>query len=370
MEQFRETLNGENSDGYVEVRRSKAQQGPTKRAGFAGPIHNCSSNVAYFTPGKPLNARDVPHTRPNKWWEEAAAILTMLIFFGSAFVLPPVMLFCLVGALLFRSALCAAFVTLTLAAWLLPPGKRWEAFLHHWIWDAWRRYFRARGIVPVPPYCEPGKRYIFAHFPHAVFPMGPWLSFPLCGVPLTGVPAPMYGAVASVLLQLPYFKHVFAFMGCRPADKPVILKTLKTASIGIIVEGIRGIYDGATIDQERIFLEARKGFVKCAIQAGADLVPVYHLGSSQMFRFTGNKEYSRILRASVCLFWGRWFLPVPYKHDIISLVGQPITVRQVDSPSQEEVDEVHQRFKAAIRALFDEHKHLIPGWSTKELLIV
>ena len=132
MEQFRETLNGENSDGYVEVRRSKAQQGPTKRAGrsvsnyhadelqvllmlhaimvdfccpclhghsmwivqhlirsictagFAGPIHNCSSNVAYFTPGKPLNARDVPHTRPNKWWEEAAAILTMLIFFGCA----------------------------------------------------------------------------------------------------------------------------------------------------------------------------------------------------------------------------------------------------------------------------------------------
>ena len=45
-------------------------------------------------------------------------------------------------------------------------------------------------------------------------------------------------------------------------------------------------------------------------------------------------------------------------------------MKQVDSPSQEEVDEVHQRFKAAIRALFDEHKHLMPGWSAKELLIV
>ena len=33
MEQFREALNGENSDGYVEVRRSKASQGATKRAG-------------------------------------------------------------------------------------------------------------------------------------------------------------------------------------------------------------------------------------------------------------------------------------------------------------------------------------------------
>ena len=52
------------------------------------------------------------------------------------------------------------------------------------------------------------------------------------------------------------------------ADKPVIMRTLKHASIGIIVEGIAGIYDGATIDQERVFLEQRKGFVKCAIQAG------------------------------------------------------------------------------------------------------
>lgn len=44
-----------------------------------------------------------------------------------------------------------------------------------------------------------------------------------------------------------------------------------------------------------------------------------------MFRFTGNKEWSRVMRASICLFWGRWGLPLPYKHDIISLVGQPVT---------------------------------------------
>ena len=59
--------------------------------------------------------------------------------------------------------------------------------------------------------------------------------------------------------------------------------------------------------------------------ASADLCPVYHLGSSQMFRFTGNKEWSREMRAAVCLFWGRWGLPLPYKHDIISLVGEPVT---------------------------------------------
>lgn len=84
------------------------------------------------------------------------------------------------------------------------------------------------------------------HVPHAVFPMGSWLSFPLCGVPLTGacpsmlllegslscmlaatalstpplcagIPGPMMGLVATVLLKLPLFKHVFAWMGCYPA---------------------------------------------------------------------------------------------------------------------------------------------------------
>ena len=41
----------------------------------------------------------------------------------SAFTLPPLLLVCFIGALFYRSALCAAFVTLTMAAWLLPPGK-------------------------------------------------------------------------------------------------------------------------------------------------------------------------------------------------------------------------------------------------------
>ena len=34
-------------------------------------------------------------------------------------------------------------------------------------------------------------------------------------------------------------------------------------------------------EQERIYLSKRKGFVKVAMQAGADIVPVYILGQSQ-----------------------------------------------------------------------------------------
>jgi hypothetical protein len=43
-----------------------------------------------------------------------------------------------------------------------------------------------------------------------------------------------------------------------------------------------------------------------------------------MLRCTGHAAWSRYLKASVALFWGRCGLPLPYKHDIISLVGPPL----------------------------------------------
>ena len=97
------------------------------------------------------------------------------------------------------------------------PVQRWHAVLHSPVWDAWRRRFAYCGVVPSVPYCAPDKQYVFAHFPHAVFPMGSFMSFPLCGDVATGVPAPMEGLVATVLLRVPFFKHIFAWKGCYPA---------------------------------------------------------------------------------------------------------------------------------------------------------
>ena len=44
-----------------------------------------------------------------------------------------------------------------------------------------RRYFRLRWVTPPRPFLQRDKRYLFLHFPHAVFPMGSWLSVGLTG---------------------------------------------------------------------------------------------------------------------------------------------------------------------------------------------
>ena len=43
---------------------------------------------------------------------------------------------------------------------------------------------------------------------------------------------------------------------------------------------------------------------------------------------------------------------------------------QSDKPSAEEVDRLHARFTHDIVALFDAHKHLLPGWEAKQLHVV
>lgn len=45
-------------------------------------------------------------------------------------------------------------------------------------------------------------------------------------------------------------------------------------------------------------------------------------------------------------------------------------VTQKDHPTQEEIDQLHARFVAATLDLFNEHKHMMPGWETKTLTVV
>ena len=53
------------------------------------------------------------------------------------------------------------------------------------------------------------------------------------------------------------------------------------------------------------------------------------------------------------------------------LPGCALAVKQDDHPSQEAIDALHTQFTAAIKKLFDDHKHLLgPDWAKKELRIV
>jgi hypothetical protein len=146
----------------------------------------------------------------------------------------------------------------------------------------------------------------------------PFIDCLHCMVPavLAGLPRGTQAAVASVLLQLPLLRHVWAWMGCVPADYGTMRELLQSTSIGLMPEvlllsysctaaaflmaervsslfaasltpertscqlgqvlptlahaqGVAGIFLGARKGQERIYARAHRGYIRLAMEAGA-----------------------------------------------------------------------------------------------------
>ena len=62
----------------------------------------------------------------------------------------------------------------------------------------------------------------------------------------------------------------------------------------------------------------------CCMQAGAPICPVYHFGQSQLFTFWGAESIMRKMGILAGFFYGRWYLPLPRNHDILSVASHPI----------------------------------------------
>jgi len=159
-------------------------------------------------------------------------------------------------------------------------------------------------------------------------------------------------------------------MGLVSCEKKVALEYMaKGHTVGLLPGGISEIFLNSD-KEEGVYLLKRKGFCKLSIQSGRPLVPCYTFGNTQILQcFTGSflRLLSAALRVSVTMFWGRGFLPIPYRVPILFVSGTPIEVTQCDEPTQEQIDKLHGEFLAQMKDLFESHKRLY-GWEHKELV--
>ena len=72
-------------------------------------------------------------------------------------------------------------------------------------------------------------------------------------------------------------------------------------------------------------------------------------------------------QAAIFVYWGRFFLPIPRRANITMLIGRPIVVEKVESPTDAQIDAVHQRLLKEMAELFDEHKAAL-GWGHKRIV--
>lgn len=301
-------------------------------------------------------------------------------FLGEAFALLTVSLYCgtvhlllLLAAASFLSR--AALLTL-LGLWatvLLPVRCLWPAFvsMRNPIFTAWRRYFRYSVIIDADIELR-NKKYVIAEWPHGVFPLSQLIAVSLADMCWPG--HPVYFLAADSVFRVPLWRHLISWAGGASATAASFRRLLTKGSVGLVPDGIAGMFLSED-DCEVIKIKERKGFVRIAVEAGADILPCFHFGNSRLFKF-GPRSWERVARrhrVALGLMFGRWGLPLalPNRVPLMMAIGAPIEVRQLsrDDPGFEAaVDAAHGALIRAMVDLYDRHKHEY-GWGDRPLVV-
>ena len=228
---------------------------------------------------------------------------------------------------------------------------------------------------------DPEAKYIFGYHPHGIISHGAWVAF---GTNALGF-AQKFPGVTNTLVTLdsnfriPFYRDWLLAMGLRSVSKESIWNILTRGggdgqgagrAVTIVVGGARESLE-AEPRTLRVILDARKGFIKMAIRAGADLVPVLGFGENSLYDQLSPQTHPMVHRFQMlCLRVFKFTLPalhgrgvlnydiglMPYRRPVNIVVGKPVSVERSAVPDQEEIDRVHALYVAELRKLWDAYK--------------
>jgi len=232
---------------------------------------------------------------------------------------------------------------------------------------------------------DPSKNYLMGYHPHGVIGMGTlaissdgrnWEElFP--GVKRRMITLP-------IVFWLPLFREFAMATGACASSRESIKYCLTKPNFGVTCLVVGGAQEALQGDEETVelTLKNRKGFVRLALESGADLIPCFAFGEQHVFKLVNSPEGSKLRRFqewakswlsfSPVLFTGRGIFQyifglLPYRRPINVVIGSPLAVDKVENPTQEQVDETHAKYVEALRNLYNAHN---PIYGTENVKLV
>eukprot|EP00062_Callorhinchus_milii_P022365 gi/632980070/ref/XP_007906825.1/ PREDICTED: 2-acylglycerol O-acyltransferase 2-A-like [Callorhinchus milii] len=268
-------------------------------------------------------------------------------------------------------------------------GGRRSLFLRSLrIWTHFRDYFPIHLIKTEELTAE--RNYIFGFHPHGVLVAGAFANF--C-TEATGFSRLFPGLTPHMLMlplwfRVPFFRDYIMCAGLVPSAKESAKYLLRQAGGGnVAVIAIGGAPEAldARPGAYSVLLKNRKGFIKLALQFGATLVPVFSFGENELFDQVPNPRGSvlrtiqerlqKMMGISLPLFHARGvfqysFGLIPYRKPIYTVVGKAIEVEKKESPTQEDIDTLHQKYMEELFRLFEDHKTKYNVTEEKQLTFI
>jgi len=238
---------------------------------------------------------------------------------------------------------------------------------------------------------------IVAMHPHAIIPLHGFLWAAICDQLLPNMYG--YGATTDGALILPVLRHLLQYMSVGSTKKKAIMNQMQVhgQNLFILPGGVAEIFlshrrKQSDDSQVQTIYGRRYGLLKLALQTGAVIYPAYVFGASDMLdqlapveigqdkskedtknTFASMMEsLSRKLGGGLTLYYGQYFLPIPYNPQLSMVLGNPIypvkdttepnvcgeknTCKRIENPTTEQVEELMDRYTNALKCLFEQYK--------------
>lgn len=309
---------------------------------------------------------------------EVRSVISIYFFILSAGVLP---IWCLRRGGAVGRSLLAIYVSwyMLFDKVHLRGGRFMPTFRRRNFWKHFAAYFPMS--LTRTAKLDPKRNYIFGYHPHGVISMGACCNF---ATEATGFSELFPGIDLRLLtleqnFRVPVFREYLLGLGVNSVSKASINGNLTRgpgASVMIVIGGARESLETAP-GSYNLILDNRKGFVKVALQKGASLVPVFSFGETDLFGVFASSRFRRWqlwlqkqMGFGIPFFFGRALTGgvlhrvfglsrgvMPLRMPVQSIVGTPIHVdAPVPHPTQEQIDELHQRYVDELRKIYEEFK--------------
>jgi len=254
-------------------------------------------------------------------------------------------------------------------------GRRVDWFRKAQIWRHFRNFFPVTVVKTAE--LPDDHNYIMGYHPHGILCAGATATFATEGTDWSQLfPAlTPYLLTLEILFKLPFYREIFLCSGAVSATRASMDHLLGMEGSGralcLVIGGAPESLDshpGKCV----IHLNKRIGFAKMALRHGSSLVPMFAFGENDVYEQVANPPGSMFRRMqdylqsifgiAPALFMGRGIFQyslgiVPYRKPIYVVVGAPIHVEPVKRPTSEQILALHGRYREALRALYDTHKH-------------
>ncbi|KAK8844118.1 hypothetical protein IAR55_006912 [Kwoniella newhampshirensis] len=261
-------------------------------------------------------------------------------------------------------------------------GRAQEWARRGFLWRYFAQYYPCSIVKEAD--LPPDRPYLFGYHPHGIIGMGAFATFATEGTHFSE----LFPGIKPHLLTLesnfkiPFYRELIMIHGVGSVAKKSCANVLAQgpgSAITIVIGGAAESLSAhpGTAD---LTLKKRFGFVKMAIKAGADLVPVFSFGENDIYEQMANakgswvykiqRKVQKVFGFTLPLFYGHNYGLMPFRHPIVSVIGTPIHTIRDPHPSDEVIQEVQQQYIDELMRIWDKYKDLYAKGRTRELTLV